>query len=132
MHASPATGATAANANGATVVDATRTAGPVTATSGAHDHDGWGADEPEAAGRSPPTSNARVDTGAEYEPARSPRSVTDDPPVFGSEGAFLRAQFDELRAALRAQEVIMRWQEDIQEQSEALRSTAEAMRAARV
>ena len=64
------------------------------------------------------------------EPAGSPKSITDNPPVFGSQEAFMRAQFNELSAALRAQEVLLRAQQDLQEQADALRSTADRLRAA--
>ena len=118
--------ATTANADGATVVDATRTDDPATAVDDDDDDD----DVLERIARSRPVSNPYVTINAEYEPAGSPKSITDDPPVFGSEAAFMRAQLEELRHALRAQEEVMRWQQDLQEQADALRSTADALKAA--
>ena len=129
---SQTTDATAANADSATAVDATRTAGPVTVVDDDDDDDDyeWESDALERINRMLPVSNPHVSIDAVYEPVGSPKSITDDPPVFGSERAFMRAQFEELRNALRAQEELLRWQQDLQEQADALRSTAETLRAA--
>jgi len=103
------TDATAASARGATVVDATSTDALASAVDSASDDD---------------------DMDAGYESADSPTSITGDPPGFGSRMDFMRAQYNQLSAALRAQERLLRHQQDIQEQYEALRSTSEALRAA--
>ena len=105
------TDATAASARGATVVDATSTDALASAVNSPSDDDD-------------------IDIDAEYELASSPTSITGDLSVFGTEEEFMRAQFNQLSAALRAQERLLRHQQDIQEQAEALRSTAEALRAA--
>jgi len=128
--------ATAASARGATAVDAMRMdalASAVNSAAADDDDDGeyeWEHDALEQINRMLPVSNPVVDIDAEYEPVGSPKSITDDPPVFGSEEDFMRAQFNELSAALRAQEELLRWQQDLQEQADALRSTAETLRAA--
>lgn len=106
------TDATAASAHGATVVDAMRMDASAMAVDSADDDD----DDDEEY--------------EEHEPVDSPKSITADPPTFGSRMDFMRARFNELSAALRAQERLLRHQQDIQEQAEALRSTAEALRAA--
>ena len=124
--------ATTANADGASVVDATRTAGLTTVVDDDDDDDdyAWEYDALERINRMLPVSNPHVSIDAEYEPVGSPKSITDDPPVFGSEEAFMRAQLEELRRALRAQERLLRWQQDLREQEDALRSTADMLRAA--
>jgi hypothetical protein len=103
------TDATAANSRGATVVDATSTDALAVAVDSADDDD---------------------DIDAEYQSVDSPKSITHDLPGFGSRMDFMRAQFNQLSAALRVQERLLRHQQDIREQAEALRSTAEALRAA--
>jgi hypothetical protein len=130
------TDATAASARGATVVDAMRMDALASVVNSASDDDDdddeyeWEEAQPENMGLSLPVSNPLVDIDAEYEPAGSPKSITGDLPGFGTEMDFMRAQFNELSAALRVQERLLRWQQDLQEQSDALRSTAEALRAA--
>ena len=64
-----------------------------------------------------PVSNPHVSIDAEYEPVGSPKSITDDPPVFGSAEP-MRAQLN-LRYALRAERLLRR-QQDLWEQEEAL------------
>jgi len=125
-------GATIANADGASVVDATRTADPATVVDDDDDDDEyeWYEDPLEQIDRVLPVTNPHVSIDAVYEPVGSPKSITNDPPVFGSEEAFMRAQLEELRHALRAQERLLRWQQDLREQEDALRSTADMLRAA--
>jgi len=90
----------------------------------------WEYDTLERINQMLPVRNPDVSIDAEYEPVGSPKSITDDPPVFGSEEAFMRAQLEELRHALRAQERLLRWQQDLREQEAALRSTVDRLRAA--